>query len=266
MLFDTHCHLDVPAFDHDREAVFARATAAGVSRFLNPAFDLESSRRAVALSASRPGVYAAVGVHPNDAARVMQDAGCLCEVYTLASEPGVVAIGEIGLDYHWDTCPRDVQRQVFVEQLDLARKLNLPVIIHCRTGNGPGDANAYDDLLEIVLARPWLEGRVLLHAFGGDRTQAERAASAGYLLGFGGPLTYPKADATRDIARWVPDGHYVLETDAPYLAPQRHRGQRNEPSYVRIVAETLAGLRCVSVEAVARQASRNASTFFGLPE
>lgn len=266
MLFDTHCHLDVPAFDDDRDAVFERAAAAGVARFLNPAFDLESSRRAVALTVERPGVFAAVGVHPNDAAGVLQDAGCLCEIYNLASEPGVVAIGEIGLDYHWDTSPRDVQRQVFVEQLDLARKLNLPVIIHCRSGSRPGDANAYDDLLEIVLARPWLEGRVLLHAFGGDRTQAARAVSAGFVLGFGGPLTYPKANNTRDIARWVPDGHFVIETDAPYLPPQSHRGRRNEPSYATDVAERLALVRGVTPEAVTRQATRNANVFFGLAD
>ncbi len=264
MFFDTHAHLDTPVFDSDRNEVFERAQSAGVTRFVNPAFDTVSSARACALAETRPNVWAAVGVHPNDADSVIKNEGCLCDIFRLASMPKVVAIGEIGLDYHWDTSPRQVQSNVFIEQLSIARKTNLPVIIHCRNGVSTTTDNALEDLLAILFDRPWLESRVLLHSFAGDLDQARRAIGRGYMLGLGGPLTYPKSLFTRDVAQYVPLEYIVLETDAPYLPPQKVRGKRNEPSYMPAVAEKISELRAIDIEEVARVTTENALRFFGI--
>lgn len=253
-LFDTHCHLDVPAFDADRAAALARARAAGVQYIMNPAYDLVSSRRAVDLARVERGVVAAVGVHPNDAAGFGEPH--LAELRALASAPGVAAIGEIGLDYHWDTVPRDAQAQAFLAQLALAREMNLPVIIHCR--------EAYGDLLALLRAHGGGLAGLLLHAFAGSREDLDAALALGAYIGIGGPVTYPKAHALREVVRVIPLDRLVLETDAPYLAPQAHRGRRNEPAYLAEIAHHVAALRGLSVDEIAQITLDNGRRLFRL--
>ncbi len=257
MLFDTHCHLDTQPFDLDRDDVFARAHAAGVTRFLNPAYDLESSRRAVQLASQRADTFAAVGIHPNGIGHLNDE--CLCELEALAQSPRVCAIGEIGLDYHWDTHPRPLQRDGFVRQFALAHRLHLPVIIHCR--------DAYDDLMETLaeIDTPHPDGTripVLLHSFAGKPAHARAAVAQGYFLGIGGPLTYKNSHSLRDIVQGIPTSQLVLETDAPYLPPIPHRGQRNEPAYMRLVAEHLSNLLKMDLEPLAQITFENALRLF----
>ncbi len=252
MLFDTHCHLDLPAFDGDREAVIARAQAAGVGLFLNPAFDLASSERAVALAAARPDVAAAVGIHPNEAESL--DAAWE-RLAVLAGSPRVAALGEIGLDYHWDRAPRAAQAAAFIRQLGLARELGLPVIVHCR--------DAHQDTLDL-LERHAAGLAVLLHAFSGDARHARRALDAGHTLGIGGPVTYKNAEALRQAVADAPAKQLVLETDAPYLPPHPHRGARNEPAYLALISEKVSQVRSVSLEEVAAATTGAARRLFGL--
>jgi TatD DNase family protein len=269
VLFDTHCHLDVAAFDEDRDAVFGRAHEAGVTQFLNPAYDLESSRRAVALAQAREDVVAAVGIHPNDAGEFGGET--LNELRRLAyrrfpphlsplpqgERELVVAIGEIGLDYHWKTVPPEKQAEAFIAQLQLARELSLPVIIHCR--------DAHDDCLEIL--REHGQGlSLVLHSFAGKMAHLRAALALDYHIGVGGPLTYPSAHTLRDCVQAAPIERIVLETDAPYLAPQGWRGKRNEPAYLRQVAERLADVKSMSLDDIARITSDNARRLFRLED
>lgn len=256
-LFDTHCHLDVADFDGDREAVFARAREAGVVAFLNPAYDLASSARAAALAAERGDVWAAVGIHPNGAHEANPDG--LNRLEGLLRAPRVVALGEIGLDYHWNSHAPEVARRAFADQIVIARAAAKPIIIHCR------EAMA-DTLATLADANRGASAvPVLLHAFSGDEDQALEALRRGYTLGLGGPLTYRKAEALRRIAAAAPLGQIVLETDAPYLSPHPFRGQRNEPARVALVAERLAAVRGVTADAVAEATTATARRFFGLP-
>jgi len=255
-LFDTHCHLDLDVYDGDRDEVFARANAAGVHYFLNPAFDMASSARAAALAASRRDTWAAVGIHPN-AAGDLND-GALADLRALAGQPRVVAIGEIGLDYHWNSFAPSVARTAFVRQIELAQAMRKPILIHCR------DAMA-DVLDALAVANRGDEAvPVLLHAFSGDELQARIAVERGYLIGLGGPLTYKRADALRAIACWVPLGSIVLETDSPYLSPHPFRGRRNEPRHVADVAARLAAIRGIDPSELGLQTTLNALRFFNI--
>jgi TatD DNase family protein len=255
-LVDTHCHLDWPAFDAEREAVVARARAAGVVRLITIGTDLASSRRAVALAEAFPEVYAAVGVHPNDSADF--DAAALAELRALAAQPKVVAIGEIGLDYHWRKVAPARQAEALRAQLELAGELELPVVIHNR--------EATDDVLAVLAG--WAAGlpagasRGVLHSFSADWPAAERALVLGFALGITGPITFKKADLLRAVAAATPAERLLVETDAPFLTPHPHRGERNEPAYVRHVAAGLAVARAEPLEAVARQTSANAARVF----
>lgn len=261
-LIDTHCHLDFDSFDGIRDEVIREAFDAGVTRIVNPGTDLDRSRAAVALADTYPGVYAAVGVHPSSTANfadVMLD-----EVRALADHPKVVAIGEIGLDYHWDDSPRDVQRTAFEAQLALAAALSLPVIVHNR--------DASEDVIDVLAAwvpglPPDLRGRPgVLHSFSAPQAIADRALELGFYLGFTGPVTFKNADDLRAIAARVPDDRILVETDAPFLTPHPYRGRRpNRPAYVRYVAERLAALRQTSDEAFAAQSTANAERLFALP-
>ena len=238
MLFDTHCHLDAGAFDPDRNEVWARAQHAGVAWLVNPAYDLASCRRAIALAAQHERIYAAVGIHPNDCATFDNDLPALRE---LLKQPKVVAVGEIGLDYHWDRTPPAQQAAAFVAQLALAREFSLPVIVHCR--------DAYDDTLALLEAHA--QGlRVVLHAFAGRMEHAERALGCGWHIGIGGPVTYRKAENLREAAGAIPLDRMLLETDSPYLPPHPHRGQRNEPARLTLVAESVSQVRGVSLARV----------------
>ena len=250
-LVDTHCHLDLDVFDVDREAVLERAHAAGVDRVLVPATDLAGSRRAVAMAERHAALRAAVGVHPNEAGDF--SAETLAELMDLAQHPKVDAIGEIGIDLYWQTVTLEKQKQVFRAQLELASELNRPAIIHDREAH----AEVMAALREV---RP--PAGVVLHAFSGDETMAEQALAAGYYLGVDGPLTYQKNDRLREIFRTAPLERILTETDAPYLAPQARRGKRNEPAFVRYVAEKLAEVRASTVELVASATTANAARLF----
>ena len=256
-LFDTHCHLDIDLYDGDRDEVFARAHAAGVGCFLNPASDLASSARAVSLAEARHDTWAAVGIHPNAAGEV--DAAALERLRGLALHPRVVAIGEIGLDYHWNSFPPDVARAAFEAQIHLAQEVGKPVIIHCR--------DAMAEVLAVLTSANAGPGAVpvLLHAFSGDADQARAAASRGYWFGLGGPLTFARADALRAIAAELPLESIVLETDSPYLTPHPFRGRRNEPMRIVEVARRLGELRGLDPSEIGRLTSKNATRLFNIP-
>jgi len=260
-LFDSHAHLDFPQFDADREAVIERARAAGVVGVLNVGTDLVSSRRAVALAAQRHMVYAAVGVHPHDAKKL--DGATLAELRNLAQEPKVVAVGEIGLDFYRDLSPRDQQRRAFQAQLAWAARLSKPVIIH--------DREAHEEVLGILtdwgqdLKRSPLGGRLgVLHTFSGDLAMAERVVDLGFYIGISGPATYQNARHLPEVVRALPLDRLLVETDCPYLAPHPHRGRRNEPAYVGLVAERIAACKGLPVGEVAEATTANAQRLFGL--
>lgn len=260
-LIDTHCHLNFDSYDEDRDAVIARASQADVTRIIIPATDLDTTREAIALSAQYDGVFAAAGIHPNSTADF--SASNVDQVETLAQPPKVVAIGEIGLDYYRDRSPKSVQRQAFEAQLALAARLELPVIIHNR--------EASEDVMQVL--ESWvqdLSGNLrsrpgVLHSFSAPESIAERALAAGFYLGFTGPITFKNADDLRHVAAIAPLDRLLVETDGPFLTPTPYRGQRNEPAYVRFVAERLATIKQVSLEALAAATTDNAMRLFNLP-
>lgn len=260
-LIDSHCHLNFGAFDADREEVVARARAGGVRRLLLPAVDLAASHECAALAARFEGVFAAAGIHPNSTASATADD--FAELDSLLGSGAFVAVGEIGLDYHWDTSPREAQFRALHAQLDLAAKYQLPVIIHNRESS--------DDLMAVL--EQWAAGLSgalssrpgVLHSFSAPPDIAERALAAGFYLGFTGPLTYKNADELRSIAAAAPLDRILIETDSPYLTPTPYRGKRNEPAYVRLVAERLAALRGLDLAEVAAATTANAERLFQLP-
>jgi TatD DNase family protein len=251
MLIDSHAHLDFPQFDDDREAVIARAREAGLIAILNVGTDLASSRTAAALAERYDFIYAAVGVHPHDAKTVTP--AVLDEIRALARHPKVVAIGEIGLDYYRDLSPRPVQRQAFADQLALATELALPVVIHSR--------DAHDDVLTVL--QGW-SGKGVLHSYSAGPDRLEEVLALGFSIGISGPVTFPKANRLRAVAAAVPLDRFLLETDCPYLTPMPYRGKRNEPAYVRYVAEAVARARGMEAEVVAQAAADNARRLFDI--
>jgi TatD DNase family protein len=260
-LVDTHCHLDFNRFDEDRTEVVRRAIEAGVVRIVVPGLDLSASRAICDLVEQLPGIYAAVGVHPNDLDHVGELGSTLDEIRKLARRPKVVAIGEIGIDYHWMNAPRPIQHLWLIRQLEMAKELKLPVILHSRESN--------PDLLELL--RDWVSGGLpetlrsrpgVLHSFSGNWQEAEQVLELGFYIGLTGPLTYRNADEMRDVAAKAPADKLLIETDAPFLTPLPHRGKRNEPAYVRLVAEKLAEVRGIDLESVARMTTENAATLF----
>ena len=250
-LIDSHAHLDSPKFDGDREAVVERAREAGLVAILNVGGDLASSRAAVALAERYGFIYAAVGVHPHDARTVTP--AVLDDLRTLSRHPKVVAIGEIGLDYYRDLSPRPVQRQAFADQLALAAELGLPVIVHSR--------EALDDVLAAL--QGW-EGTGVLHSYSGGPERLEEVLELGFSIGISGPVTFPKAERLRAVAEAVPLERLLVETDCPYLTPVPHRGRRNEPAYVRYVAQAVARARGMEAEPLARATADNARRLFGI--
>ncbi|WP_322801806.1 TatD family hydrolase [Thermoflexus sp.] len=257
-LIDTHCHLDDPAFDEDREEALARAREAGVEVLVIPSVTLERIPAALQLAERYPGIYVAVGIHPH--AALTFSPAALTQLQEWARHPRVVAIGEIGLDFYRDLSPREAQREAFRAQLELAGELGLPVIIHQREAR---DA-VMEELERWVAARPGAWG--ILHAFSGDAAMARAAAAWGFALGIGGPITYPRAEALREAVQAVGASALVLETDAPYLPPQPYRGRRNEPAYLRLIAEALARVLNLPLEHIAEQTHRNARRIFRFGE
>jgi TatD DNase family protein len=237
-LVDSHCHLDDEQFDPDREQVIERARAAGVDRMMaigtgDGPPDLEA---AVRLARQYPFIYATVGVHPHDAAKAKPETFAALEA--LLHEPKVLAVGEIGLDYHYDFSPRDVQAAVFAEQLKLAGRAGKPVVIHTR--------EAWEDTLR-MLREQWRGGGII-HCFSGGPAEARQVLELGFHLSFGGVLTFPKAETLREAARFAPDDRLLVETDAPYLAPVPKRGKRNEPAFMIETVRRLAEVRGVTPE------------------
>ncbi len=254
MLVDTHCHLDFERFDADRDGVVARAAAAGVTRIIVPAVDLQNGRNVLQLADQYPGVYAAVGVHPNSTAGWQDEwIGVLRD---WAQHPKVVAIGEIGLDYYWDDAPQAVQHRALSLQLELAAELSLPVIIHNRESSA--------DVIRLLGASPLAgqENAGVLHSFSADWATAVAAVDMGFYLGFTGPLTFKKADELREIAAKAPLERILVETDAPFLAPHPFRGKRNEPAYVAYVAEKLGEVRSMTKVEIIRHTTQTALRLF----
>jgi TatD DNase family protein len=266
LLVDSHCHLDFDAFAQDRPAVVERARRAGVGRILNPGVDLDSSRQAVRLAGEFQEVYAAVGVHPNEAPR--WDKAAYAQLKELAGHPKVVAIGEIGLDFYRERAPHDQQRLIFRQQLELAGEIGLPVVIHTRSAAGT-DHPAMEEALAIL--SEWVTGqsdnagagcRGVFHSYSADLVRARRAIELGFSLGLTGPVTYKNAWQAQQLAAGLPLEALLVETDAPFLTPQPHRGERNEPAYVRLVAEKVADLQLKSFEEVAKISTQNATRLF----
>jgi TatD DNase family protein len=246
-LIDSHCHLDDQQFDPDRAEVIERAREAGVERMMtigtgNGPPDLEAALR---LARQHSFIYATVGVHPHDAAKATPETFAALEA--LAAETKVLALGEIGLDYHYDFSPRDVQRNVLVEQLKLAARAGKPIVIHTR--------EAWDDTLSLL--REHWSGGGIMHCFSGGPAEARQALDLGFYLSFGGVLTFPKAEALREAARLAPEDRLLIETDAPYLAPVPKRGKRNEPAFMVETARRLAEVRGVAPEHIAEVTTAN---------
>ncbi|MEA2565620.1 MAG: TatD DNase family protein [Actinomycetota bacterium] len=253
--FDAHCHLDDVGGGEDAvlQAVIGRARAAGVERMVTIGTDLATSRAAAGIAAAHEGVWAAVGVHPHDATTLTGEA--LDELEALASEPKVVAIGEIGLDYFRDLSPRDVQQEAFRRQLALARRLGVPVVIHMR--------DAHRDVFGI-LEEAGAPERLVFHCFSGGPADAARCLELGGYVSFAGNISYKNAQDLRDACAVVPLDRLLVETDAPYLAPVPHRGKPNEPAFVPAVGAAVAAATGVPKEEIASATSANAASIFGL--
>jgi len=253
MLVDTHAHLDSARFKDDREEVISRSLAAGVHAIVTVGVDLDSSRQAVALAQQYPCVYAAVGIHPHEAASVQHDD--LAELARLSEQQAVVAIGEIGLDFYRMLSPADSQREIFVAQLELARQMDKPVIIHDREAHAETMSTLRDKAQGLAGA---------LHCFSGDWDMAMQAIEMGFCISLAGPVTFHNARRLQELVRELPLDCMLIETDCPYLAPHPHRGQRNEPAYVRLVADKIAALKKAPLERVAEITTANASRLFRL--
>ena len=252
MYFDTHAHYDDRQFDSDRDNLLASLPEAGVSLIVNHGCDLNSSETAVQLAGKYPHVYAAVGVHPHDSKGM--DKSSVGRLKALSSHPKVVAIGEIGLDYHYDNSPRDIQKTRFREQMELAREVNLPVIIHER--------ESCSDCLSII--RDFKDVPGVFHCFSGSQETALTVLRQGWYLSFTGVITYSNAKKTLDVIRWMPLDRIMVETDSPYLSPVPNRGKRNSSLNLSYIVQTIANLKGLSHAEAARLTTENGKRFFGI--
>jgi TatD DNase family protein len=254
-LIDSHCHIDVEQFDHDRDEVVARAREAGLAEMLVVGgIDEEAGLERALAVAERFHLPATAGVHPHLARRA--DTKVYEQIRGLAREGRVVAIGEIGLDFHYDLSPRDVQREVFRAQIRLAREVGRPVVVHTR--------EADEETAAILEEEGAAEVGGVVHCFTGGRELARRSLALGFHISFSGIVAFPRAEVIQEVAREVPDDRLLVETDAPYLAPPPHRGKRNEPAFVAAVARCLAEVHALPVEQVAEVTGANARELFGL--
>ncbi len=252
MLFDSHAHLDGERFDKDRDLVINRAKANGIGYIMNPGADFESSVRAVELAQQYDMIYAAVGIHPHDASSL--DDSMLMMIEALSKKPKVQAIGEIGLDFHYDYSPRDVQRKWFIEQLRLAKRLNMPVIIHDREAN--------QETFDTLRKEKAFETGVLMHCYSGSGELAKEYVKLGGYISIAGPVTYKNSRKLIEVIEAVPLERLMIETDSPYLTPEPFRGKRNESLYVKYVCEKMAQIKGLSIEEVAEATTQNAKTYF----
>ena len=254
MLFDTHAHYDDDWFDEDRDALLASMPEKGVGLIVNPGITVETSRQAIAMAERYPHVYAAVGIHPENCHDFVPQH--IDELRKLARHPKVVAIGEIGLDYYWDTNPpKEFQQEVLRQQLALARELKLPVIIH--------DRDAHADTLAIVKEFPEVTG--VFHCYSGSVEDARTLVKKGWMLSFNGAATFKNARKAPEVIAEVPMEQLMIETDAPYLAPVPHRGKRNDSGLVYLVAEKIAQIKGLTAEEVAEITWENGKRFFRIP-
>jgi TatD DNase family protein len=251
-MIDTHAHLQDQVFQPDQDTVIKRALAAGICQIITVGYDYVSSQEAVTLALHQSGVFAAVGIHPHDASSWQESTGSL--LTALSQQKKVVAIGEIGLDYYRNLSPREIQKKVFAAQMELARKASLPVIIHSR--------DAGEEVLEVIKYFPGLTG--VVHCFSGTLLAARKLIELGWYIGITGSVTFPKAIELQEVVRSIPLEWLLLETDAPYLAPQPHRGQRNEPGFLGEIAAAIAALKNIEVSVVVQQTTMNAQKLFRL--
>jgi TatD DNase family protein len=266
MFVDSHAHLDGKQFDSDREQVISRARDAGVETIvaIGNGDGPGSLDCGIRLAEKFDFMYATVGIHPHEA-QLATDAD-FAELERLARRPRVIAWGEIGLDYFYDHSPRELQQQVFVRQMELAREVRLPIIIHCRPSANNSE-DAWEDCLRLI-GQHWAPSGLggILHCFTGSWTHAKRALDMGFMISFAGNVTFPKAQPIRDAAKEVPVDRMLIETDSPYLAPVPYRGKRNEPAFVKETARQIGELRGLSMEQVGEQTTANFHRFFSLPE
>ncbi|WP_053373394.1 TatD family hydrolase [Paenibacillus sp. FJAT-27812] len=254
LLFDTHTHLDSYKFDEDRDEVIQRAKDAGVHMLLNIGFNRETIPTTIALAEQYDFIYTAVGWHPVDSIDMLPED--LEWIERLCAHEKVVAIGEIGLDYHWDTSPKDVQQRVFREQIRLARKVGKPIVIHNR--------DAHEDVIRILQEENAAEVGGVMHCFSGSWETAKQCLDMNFYISFGGPVTFQNARVPKEVLKQVPLDKILIETDAPYLAPHPFRGKRNESSYVALVAQTAAELLGKSVEEIGAITTENGKKCFGI--
>lgn len=254
MFIDSHAHLDGPKFDGDREAVLQRAKNAGISAIINVGFDMPSCQRTIALADTYPEIYAAVGIHPHDAGEAEEDD--FIQLQTWAAHPKVVALGEMGLDYYRNLSPKDIQRQVFIRQMGLARKVKKPIIIH--------DRDAHGEIMEILHQEfHGIPGGVM-HCYSGSAEMAQEVVKMGLYISIAGPITFQNARKLWEVVDRTDLKWLLIETDAPYLAPEPYRGKRNESAYVRFTAEKVAEIKKISLDEVAAATSANARRLFNL--
>ncbi|HET6279421.1 MAG TPA: TatD family hydrolase [Polyangia bacterium] len=256
-MIDSHCHLDFDEYGGDRAETLARARAAGITAMITigSGRDLVSARAAVALAASEPDIFATVGIHPHDVARMAEDDWT--ELGSLARQPRVVGVGETGLDYHYDHSPRETQRLAYRRFVSLARSSNCPVVSHVR--------DAHADAVEILIGERAADVGGVIHCFTGDVADARRYLDIGHYLSFSGILTFKSAAPIREAAAFAPLDRILVETDAPYLAPIPYRGKRNEPSFMVKTLEALASVRGVSVAELDAATAENTRRVFKLP-
>lgn len=269
MLTDTHCHLDLAIFATDLGAILERAIQVGIERILIPGLSLNSSLSAVKLAESHPSLFAAVGVHPTEASGVEQST--FDNIKRLAEHPKVKAIGEIGLDYYWDSTPHDRQQIILKEQLSLAAELQLPVVIHFREKGDASSGDCASDMMKILEEwgtglkqekSPLAERPGVLHSFSGSLEMAQAAMRLGFYLGVSGPVTFKNSRRRQELVAALPLDRILIETDAPFLTPHPHRGKRNEPAYVRLIADRIGFVHSTTTEQIATTTSENARRLF----
>jgi len=252
MLFDTHVHLNAYQFNEDRDEVIERAFAVGVKYMVVVGFNRETIPLALEIAEQYETIYAAIGWHPVDAIDCTEKD--LQWIEQLTEHPKVVALGEMGLDYHWDKSPKDVQADVFRQQIQLAKKLNLPIIIHNR--------NATEDVIRILQEEDAKDVGGIMHCYSDSVDYVQACLDMNFYISLGGPVTFKNAKDPKEVAKIVPKDRLLIETDAPYLAPHPYRGKRNEPAYVRLVAEEIAALRGTTLENISKQTTKNAQRLF----
>ena len=265
MFVDSHCHLDGPRFDSDRDQVIARARDAGIVSMLavGTGDGPGTLDCAVKIAEQHDFIRATIGIHPHEAKLAKETD--FAELEELARNPKVIAWGEIGLDYYYDHSPREVQQAVFIQQMEMAAAAKLPIVIHCRPSDNSD--NAWQDCLDLI-EKHWKPSGLggVLHCFTGEWNQARRALDLGFMISFAGNVTFPKAQQIRDSAKQVPLDRMLIETDSPFLAPIPYRGKRNEPAYVKEVARQIGELRGMRMEEIGELTARNFWRFFSLPE